>query len=38
MPWGTPPAHIGGILNDVKGVPVTSLVRETPLNTNREFI
>ena len=30
--------HIGGIPDNVMGVPVMSSVGETPLNTKREFM
>ena len=30
-------AHIRGDPNDVMGVPVTSSIGKTPLNTNKEF-
>ena len=38
MLWGTPLQALGGIPSYVMGVPVMSSVRETPLNTNREFM
>ena len=35
---GNNPVHIEGIPDDVMGVPVMSLVRETSLDTKRRFI